>query len=239
MKNVRILIILGIGLGFASCNPKFYTPNTQNVPLISEKGETNLTLTGNGNQIEFQGAYGIGENVAIQANGGLFIPADQENGNGGGGKFIEIGTGYFKPITEHWIFEAYGLIGVGGFENHLPSTVNDNPQTKGDISANIFRVGIQPNFGYKSKYFSAALSSRFLNLMYNNIEGDLIFAGENQPKYLNDNASHFLIEPAITLRGGVEKVKLQLQFGLSLNLTNSDFKQDDSFMTIGLNFNFK
>ena len=34
---------------------KYYVPNTQNVPLISERGETNLTLSGNGNQVEFQG----------------------------------------------------------------------------------------------------------------------------------------------------------------------------------------
>ena len=153
MKNFEKLIILVVGLGLASCNPKFYTPNTQNVPLISEKGETNLTLSGNGNQVEFQGAYGLTQNMAIKANGGLFIPADLDNGNGGSGKFLEVGGGYFKPITENWIFELYGLLGIGSFENHLPSVIIDNPQTSGDISANILRVGVQPNFGYKSKYF--------------------------------------------------------------------------------------
>lgn len=232
------LIILVTALGLSACNPKFYTPNTQNVPLISEKGETNLTLAGNGNQVEFQGAYGVSKNIAIQANAGLFIPSDLDDGNGGSGQFFELGAGYFEKINEIWVFETYGILGFGSFENHLPSTTPENPQTKGDISANIFRIGVQPNFGYKSKHFSAAVSSRFVNLSYSNVTGDLIFDGENQIGYLKDNSSHFLIEPALTLRGGFEKVKLQVQFGYSWNLTNSDFRQDNSLMTIGLNFNF-
>lgn len=239
MKGANILLVLLIGLGASSCNPKFYSPNTQNVPLISEKEETNLTLSGNGNQVEFQGAYGVTRNIAIQANGGLFIPSDLDNGNGGSGKFMELGAGYFQPVSEKWIFETYGLLGFGSFENHLPSTTNDQPQTNGDISANIFRIGIQPNFGYKSKHFSIALSSRFINLSYSNIKGDLVFDNERQVDYLQDHAANFLIEPALTLKGGLEKFKLQLQLGYSLNLSNSDFRQDNEFLTLGLNFNFK
>ena len=239
MKNLSKFIFLVIGFGMVSCSPKFYTPNTQNVPLISEKGETSLTVSGNDNQVEFQGAYGISESIAIKANGGLFIPADQDNGNGGSGKFMELGVGYFKPISDIWVFELYGIVGFGSFENYLPSTKNDNPSTNGDISANILRVGIPPNFGFKTTYFSAAVSSRIVNLTYSGIEGDLIFDNINQPSYLEDNSSNFLIEPALTIRGGFEKLKLQLQYGYSVNLSNSDFRQDKTFFTVGLNYNFK
>lgn len=234
MSNLKNLLILFMGIGLVSCNPKFYTPNTQNVPLISEKGETNLTLSGNGNQVEFQGAYGVSENIAIKANGGLFIPVDV-NDDGGSGKFLEFGGGYFKPLNNNFVFETYAIIGFGSVENHFPSTSNG----KGDISANILRVGIQPNFGYKTKHFSAAVSSRFVNLSYNKIEGDLIYENVNQSEYLKDNASNFLIEPALTLRGGFEKLKLQVQYGYSFNVSNSAFRQDDQFLTVGLNFNFK
>ena len=233
MKNFCKLFLYAAAIAFASCSPKYYTPNTQNVPLISEKGETNLTLSGNGNQVEFQGAYGITENIAIQANGGLFIPADLDNGNGGSGKFIEVGAGYFKPLTENLIFETYGLLGLGNFENHISDGAG------GDISANILRFGVQPSLGYKSKYFSAALSSRFVNLMYSTVAGNLIYDGQSQLVYLKDNSSNFLVEPALTLRGGFDKVKLQLQYGYSLNLSKSDFRQDRTFLTIGLNFTFK
>lgn len=222
----------------AGCNPKYYTANTQNVPLISEKGETNLTLSGNANQVEFQGAYGVGSHVAIQANAGWFIPKNLDNGDGGSGKFLEGGIGYFTPINEKFVFELYGLAGGGSMENHFPSTTNANPGTQGDVSASIFRYGVQPNFGFKSKYFSAAVSSRFVNLRYSNINGDLMYAGENAANYLRENNSHFLVEPALTLRGGVDKIKLQLQVGYSWNVTNENFRQDKEFVTLGLNFNF-
>ena len=197
-----------------------------------------ITLSGNGNQVEFQGAYGIAKNIAVKVNGGLFIPSNLDNGNGECGKFLEFGGGYFKPISENWVFEVYGILGFGSFENHLPSTKNAYPQTNGDISANILRVGVQPNFGYKSKYFSVAVSSRIVNLSYSNIKEDLIFEATNQPNYLKGNSSNFLIEPALTVRGGFEKFKLQLQYGYSLNVSNNNFRQDNSFLTIGLNFNF-
>ncbi len=236
LKNILFTaLMLAI---MASCSPKYYTANTQNVPLISEKGETNLTLSGNGNQVEFQGAYGVGSNIAIQANAGLFIPSDLDNGDGGSGKFFEAGVGYFTPVAENFVFELYGLAGTGSVENHLPSTADASPGTEGDISANIFRYGIQPNFGYKSKYFSAAVSSRFVNLRYSNIVGDLIYNGESAADYLRENDSNFLIEPALTIRAGLEKIKFQFQFGYSFNVTNEDFRQDKEFVTIGLNFNF-
>ena len=239
MKKSILILASGCFLLLTSCNPKYYTANTQNVPLISQKGETNLTLAGNANQVEAQGAYGITKNIALQANGGLFIPGDLDNGNGGSGRFLELGAGYYKPLENNLVFEVYGLLGMGAVENHLPSTVADYPSTKGDISASMFRYGIQPNIGYKSKHFSVAVSSRFVNMNYSNIKGDLIFDNQSQVAYLESNKSNFLVEPAITIKGGLDKIKLQLQYGYSLNLSNSSFTQDKTWFTIGLNFNFK
>jgi hypothetical protein len=239
MKNLLLFIGFTTFLFCTtSCNPKFYTPNTHNVPLLTEKGETNLSLSGNANQVEFLGAYGIGKNFAVVADGGLFIPKDLDNGDGGSGKFLEIGGGYFKPLDNHLVFEAYGLVGFGSVENHFPSTINSNPQTLGKISANILRIGIQPNFGYKTKYFSAAISARICNLSYNKIDGSLYYENEFQTDYLSKNSSNFLVEPALTIRGGLKKIKLQLQYGLSFNVSNADFRQDKNQLTVGLNFNF-
>jgi len=232
-KHILFLAVAAFAIG---CSPKYYSPNTQNVPLLSQKGEVNLSVAGNDNQVEFQGAYAITNGFAIQANGGLFVPKDLDNGDGGSGKFIEVGAGYFKPVTDKFVFELYGLVGSGSVENDLRSRATTNPATTGKLSANIVRYGIQPNFGFKSKYFSAAISSRIVNLQYSNIDGSLVYDGVNQQAYLRDNSSNFLIEPALTLRGGVDLVKLQLQIGHSFNLSNSDFRQDNTYATLGLNF---
>ena len=227
-----------VALVATACSPLYYTPNTQNIPLLTEGGDNKVNLAGNNNQIELQGAYAVTDEFAIQANGGWFLPREEDNGNGGSGKFIEFGGGYYTLVKEVFVFELYGLVGLGDMENNFPTTQESNPDSKGNIAANVFRVGIQPNFGYKSKHFEVALSSRIVNLMYSKIEGDLIFDGENQVDYLTDNKSNFLVEPAITVKGGLEKIKLQLQYGYSYNLSNKDFKQDNSFLTLGLSYEF-
>lgn len=222
----------------AGCSPKYYTPNTQNVPLLHERGQTNLTLSGNASQAEFQGALAVADHIGIQVNGGLFIPKDLDNGDGGSGSFIEGGAGYFLPVGTNFVFETYGLFGFGGVENHFPSSLEGNPSTTGKISANVARYGLQPSFGYFNKYFSVAVSSRICGLNYSRIDGDLVFGGESEQDYLFANRSAMLLEPAITIRGGLEKFKLQVQCGGSFNLSNPSFRQDRSFLTLGLNFNF-
>lgn len=238
MKNHNILIVLLAGIiTVTGCSPKYYVPNTQNVPLLTRKGEINLSACGNTNQLEIQGAYALTKRLGLVANGGFFIPQDENNGNGGRGNLVEAGAGYYLPLANHLVFEAYGLAGYGTVENHMPSTLNDNPNTTGKIDAGILRFAIQPNIGFKSKYFSAAISSRIVSLNYNNIKGSLIYNNVNQVTYLNENNSLFVAEPAITLRGGIEKLKVQVQLAGSYNLSKSDFLQEKSLLSIGLNLN--
>jgi len=44
-----------------------------------------------------------------------------------------------------------------------------------------------------------------------------------------------LIEPAVTIMVGIENFKLQLQYGYSMNLSNSSFRQRNNFLSVGLN----
>ena len=232
LAAITVLFITG-------CSPTFYIPNTQNIPTIKAKGQTSLTLAGNNNQFEFQGAYGLTRNLGIQVNGGIMVPKDLDNGNGGSGRFIEAGPGYFQPIGKKFLLEGYGLVGYGSLENHMPSTLAAFPQTTGKISANLLRVGIQPSFSFLSKYFSVSGSLRLASLNYSNIAGNLIFENADQVLLLTNDKSGFVIEPAITLRAGLEKIKFQLQFSKSWNLSHADFRQDDKLISVGLNFNFK
>ena len=221
------------------CNPIYYAPNSLNVPLFTEAGETNFTLAGNKRQAEFQGAYALTDNFALLVNGGLFARNNNERGNEGSGKFLEVGGGYLHPIDDNWVFEGYGLTGLGSVENHFNSD-SPGPITirTGDLSASLFRWGVQPNFGYRSRYFSAAISSRLVNLIYYDVEGDLMFDNVDQVIFLTENKSYLLAEPAITLRGEFENIKLQFQMGLSYNITDPKFLQETGFYTIGLHFAF-
>lgn len=235
MRNI-VLSVSVAAIALMGCSPNYYTPSTQNVPMITAPGQVSLSASGNANQGEIQAAVGVANNIAVQANAGIVQPKDLDNGDGGSGNFIELGVGYFKPIADHFVFETYLLGSKGSMENHFPSTKNDHPNTTGDIKANVMRYSVQPSLGYFSKNFSAAVSARLSSLNYSSIRGSLFYNNENQIGYLGRNSSMLLVEPALTIRGGLEHLKLQLQVGYSLNATNSNFAQTTTYAVVGINF---
>ncbi|MCC7028830.1 MAG: hypothetical protein IT257_00895 [Chitinophagaceae bacterium] len=236
MKPGYALLVASACCLFSACSPKYYVPNTQNVPLLTKRGELNLSAAGNAKQLEVQGAFALTQRIGIMANAALFIPKSENNGNDGHGSLGEVGAGYFLPIANHFIFEAYGLVGYGGMENDMPGTVTAYPTTTGKLNANILRLALQPNIGFKSKYFHAAISSRLVSVNYSRIRGSLTYNNIDQAAYLQSNKSLFMAEPAITLRGGLQHIKLQVQLSGSYNLTEADFLQETALLSLGLNF---
>ncbi|MBP6236010.1 MAG: hypothetical protein KA270_09295 [Saprospiraceae bacterium] len=245
MKKL-IIFILGLLILSLGCSPIYYSPNAQNVPLISAKGEKNISVnagSSNANNLfnsvsvlDLQGSYGITNRLAIQLNAGFFNVSKNERGGGGNGKLFETAIGYYVPVNEHFLFETYALFGFGNFNNIVSgpasNTINEN------ISGSLMRYGIQPDFGYKSKDISVAVSTRLLKLNYFDISGNLTYEGENQVDYLTQNSSYLLFEPALTLRAGWQAFKIQLQLGNSYNLTNVSFRQGKTFFIAGFHLNF-
>ena len=225
MKNIITLLVC---VALTGCSPVYYVPNTQNVPVIKEKSQTNLFIGLNSsestNGFEFQGAYGLTDKIAIQLNTDWV--KSNEDSSSGSGHIVEVGSGYYKNISKHFVFETYGLLGFGGLKYEENGT---EPQK---INANFFRIGLQPSLSFSSKYFIASLSGRFSNLNYNAVSGNY-----SDVDYLKANNSYWLIEPALTLQAGSEDVKLFLQLQLSENLTNSYFMQDYSLVSIGCKVN--
>ncbi|MBP6759581.1 MAG: hypothetical protein KA133_10045, partial [Flavobacterium sp.] len=228
LLTIKNIITLLICVAFAGCGPVYYVPNTQNVPVIKKKGQTNLTLGINSsestNGYEFQGAYGLTDKIALQFNIDRIKSSDDVSN--GSGNFIEFGPGYYKNLSKHFVFETYGLLGLGGFKYE---EYNNTPQK---INANFFRVAVQPSISFSSKYFIASLSGRVANLNYNSVSGNYY-----DIDYLKAHNSYWLVEPALTLQGGPENVKIFLQFQISENLTNPLFQQDYTLVTFGLKAN--
>lgn len=233
---VYIILIM---LSVSGCSPKYYVPNSVNTPLLTQKGEFMANGLFNDNRGELQLAYAPAANLGIVANGTLFFPKDQGNGNGGNGSFFEAGAGYFLPMPNNFVFETYALLGFGSLENYFPESVQTYPGTNGRLDASVFRISLQPSFGYKSRYFEAAVSARAGMINYSGISGNLVTGDVNQQQYLENNKGQLMIEPALTLRGGVDFLKLQLQLGSSVNMTNSAFPQDKGWMTIGLHYRLR
>ncbi|MBW4362598.1 hypothetical protein [Flavobacterium taihuense] len=225
MKN-RVLFLIFATL--TGCGPVYYVPNTQNVPVMKNKGQTNLSLGLNVSEstdgFELQGAYGLTDKITIQLNTDWVKSSD--DASNGSGNFVELGIGYYKKISNSFVFETYGLLGYGSMK------YSENYDYLQEIKANFFRLGLQPCISFSSKYFIASLSGRFANINYNSISGNYY-----EVDYLKTNNSYWLVEPALTVQAGFENIKLQIQFQLSDNLTNSNFSQDYSLFSVGLKVN--
>ena len=229
----RFALVLGAMLSSA-CTPIYYSPNTQNVPLLRGKGDHIVSITGNDTRGELQAAYAIAKQVALGVTGGRYRQADNASRDGGSGSFGELAIGFFHNVSEHVVFETYGLVGAGSVENHFASSVAANPGTDGKIAIDLTRVGVQPALGYRGRRFEAAVSTRIASLNYSNPQGSLVFDRTAQVGYVNSNKQLWLVEPALTIRGGASFLRVQLQVGRSVNLTNSDFRQDKSHATVGI-----
>jgi len=222
---------------FTSCAPRYYSPNTQNVPLFKQKKEGHITLGGNSNRIEFQGAYALSNSIAFQINSGLLGPSSRELGYDYEGKLIELGLGYYKPINENFTFEIFALGGIGRMGNTFLDSEEDDVND-GFITANFKRIGIQPAIGIRQKNVALSLSIRLSNLMYSDIEGELTYRGEDQVMYLQERDSGIILDPAFTLKLGPENFHLFTQIGSSFNLSDSDFYQARSFLVVGASYMF-
>lgn len=206
--------------------------------MIQEKDDWNINSAYNFKQIELQGAYGVGNATAIQLNTFLVFPGNPFLNDGVSGGFVELGGGYYKNLSDYFLFDTYLLAGIGHIENLIPFANSISPNTGGVISSNYARYGLQPSINYITDYFSISASSRFVNLSHYNIRGQLYRDGVDQVYYLNRHSSNFLIEPAITVKFGWKIVKLQVQYLRSFNVSNPHFPQDDEIWTFGIACHF-
>jgi opacity protein-like surface antigen len=227
-------VLLAVLLASSACAPKYYAPNTHNVPLLGRDGDYSAAFAFGDSRGELQGAYAVTEDLSLMLNGAYFERRDDEEGDGGKGGLLEVGFGYQADLDERIQFGVFGLLGRGNVENHFPSTLTGNPGTTGVIEANLARYGVQPVIGFRSPYVEAAATMRIMRLRYSDVEGSLVFAGEDQVQLLGSQTEHTLLEPALTIRGGLPTVKLQLQLGWSVNKAHANFRQDEGHLTAAI-----
>lgn len=192
-----------------------YAPNSHNVPLLQQKGELALNAglyeaVGSTPYagFEFQGAYALTQHVGVMTNL-LSAQSLEINGNN---YLFELGSGYYKTIGTGGVFNVYGGIGFGSLQSYFLNSSSTN-------ALNYQRFFMQPAIGYTSRGFECAFSLRMCGLNYAQQQSAIneYYANESSPSKFS-----ILAEPAFTLRGGWKYLKLQLQLGYSVNLTDAN-----------------
>ncbi len=216
----------------SSCGPTYYVPNSQNVPLFTEKGQTHASVRMSGGLyqtgFELQGAHAITEDRAIMLN----VHAINLE-NGGGGYFGEAGYGIFKPLGKNFVFETYGGLGYGSL-NNLYYTEDGERQIK--VNTDYLRLFAQPQIALTTKVVDFAFTSRFSYINFGeapNVTGAPEFVRE-ELQSIRDNQGNLFWEPGLTLRLGWDYVKLEGQFLLSAPFSDNDLNADPFNINIGL-----
>lgn len=236
--KVRIwVLLLLLPVFFSNCSHYYYAPESPNVPLLSEKGDLHVDLKSSFgavgfDNVELQSAYALGNNIGIMGNTfrGSYVTSARSNVDStisyrnasGNIHFANLGVGFFTPVGKNFIFETYLGYGIGMVKNSYDSAFVSK--------LHYHKPFIQPSFGYKTKHFEVAISSRLSILDYNKIvnsESAPSHYVENYIENIRNNRNALLFEPAITIRGGWERVKLQLQMMETYNLSNNLFKFGD------------
>ena len=239
MKRQLVIITFFIfAILISSCSHYYYIQNIQNVPLFKEKNELCATMAlGGGDEVstkEVQAAYSITKNIAVMADFMSASGGNVSSNNWGKGMYLDGAVGYYKSLNDIGVFEIYGGIGTSN-QHHQYSTGNHNDGTA-DLS--FTKIFLQPSLGLTFKAFDIAISTRFSKLSFNKVDNQINL--NNYEIYNLDtialNRNSFLIEPALTLRGGWKFIKLQLQFSYTNNLTHQNLKFENSNVSLGLYF---
>ena len=244
IKKKKLFIqILGISLIAQSCNI-MYTPNMQNVPLLTEKNEVRATL----GPFDYQAAYAVTNNIGVMLNGqyhtrntNSYDYTNESNSlNNSKSTLIEGGIGFIGKLSENSVFEVYGGYGMGKnstFDKYTDYTTGSLVREE-SFTAKTNRFFLQPSIGFTNEYFDIAFSSRLMVLNFSNIDTlnytSLMLVDQD---LLNIDKEPFVfIEPAVTMRVGYKWVKFQAQMMYSFKYNATPLNYMPLTMTIGVHF---
>jgi len=233
--SILLVVTTGLIAAVGACSPVYYVPNSHNVPILQGRGDGSIAARASTLGIEVQGAYAVNDYIGLMINGagGHQVNETQQNLGSGDVVFLEGGVGTFKSFGR-FVWENYGLLGVGHVKNDLEWTVRESPGTTGKIEADFLRFAFQPSLAWRSRHFDAIASLRLSGLKHSNVSGDLVFDHTNQVSYLDSIGNQFLLEPAITIRAGRDPLKLAFQVGGSRNLSHTTFHQVDNVASLAV-----
>ena len=252
MKTLKInslFIILGlIGLNYlqSSCSRYYYQPNAVNAPMMKEKGDLKIGISGttssgdlNGTNtsssiLNLQTAYSPIQYLGLMVNYSnynySFGEEDPSKGDvDANAGLFEGGVGGYYPIINRE--SGFGLIadtyvGYGG------------GKLSSDVNMNFNRLFIQPGINVTFPYFDIGLATRISGIKYSNFD-----AHGMSPEYISQQGlteitqkRHYFFEPALTLRAGYKFIKAELQVVGSTPMNELDWESNGTVVTFGIHF---
>ncbi len=229
MKIHGQLLSAGFFFLFTGC-VTLYKPNSIHSPMLREKGElstaASLGLSGCG-LYNLQAAYAVSHHTGVMMDG-MYHNRRFSSSDGSVEKLNivsgEAGAGYFtfSGLKRNGLLQIYGGGGYGFTTDKMVNTGQPGPE----VNARFFNVFVQPGYAYTTRNFEAAVDLRANYVHLYDIHAYLYGQFEwwnTDFHYYSDTTLDFIIlEPAVTIRAGGEKLKGVFQFGLTVPAYHSD-----------------
>ena len=240
MKTLRNLIILLFTLLLLGGCAVSYVPNSVNTPLFDQKGEALASVNAGFSGYDVQTAYAVTDHIGVMLNGSFDSEQSDPNYKHSH-TYVEAGAGWSGKIGQYGRYEIYTGYGMGPTETYY---------RRKNLIGNFFvidslgvfnqRLFLQPSAGFKSEYFEASFSSRFVFLHLSpryylqRIEGN-----PNSETSYPARPNTFYWEPVLTIKGGGKKLKGYIQGGISWPLQNNpDYYNNIFIFSLGLQYRF-
>ncbi|MBN1952519.1 MAG: hypothetical protein JW801_15055 [Bacteroidales bacterium] len=219
MKSIQsVLTISGLFVLVLILNScaSAYVPNKVNSPLLSNKGELQLSVNAGVSGFDPQFAYAITDHLGVMANGSFDYRVSDSTENFHVHQFLEVAPGYYTSFARIMRFEVYGGFGMGSTQGQY-----DNQLWISNADARLVRAFVQPGIGLTTNFADLSLVTRF---SYVALSQDDQFSGS------------LFLEPVLDLKLGYKYVKLISQVGFSLPLGDEsvDFAWQPIIFSVGL-----
>lgn len=231
LKSISIWLPVA-GLLLNGCIHSYYLPNSNHVPLLTEKKDARILVNYQSSSgeilnaipvFELQGSYAIGNHLGVTSS---FLNAARKIDTASSRfRYGDIGIGYFVANkSKNLVAECYGGFGWGFAENGFYNGATSR--------AELTKLFIQPAIGYTSRYFDAAVSLRIGSVHHSSMQSQGAIPDPEIREFesLSDHPSHIVWEPAMIFRFGDGPFKLQIQIGLS----DSDTHRSRFYSAVGL-----
>ncbi|MFP4059408.1 MAG: hypothetical protein ACLFUC_02870 [Bacteroidales bacterium] len=211
---------------FASCSPE-YIPNMVNAPMLSNKGEVQVSANTGSSGFDPQLAFAATDHLGFIVNGS-FRNDTRDSANYHKHSMVELGAGYFDKLGTSGRYELYGGYGFGNVEGYWGS---DESIFNDAANARFNRFFLQPAIGASTSFFDGSFAARFAFVNMNLQEGNVGRSAQYDA----------FIEPVITAKLGFKQVKFISQLGLSLPLTDDailHYQHQPFIFNVGVQLNF-
>ncbi len=185
----------------ASCSPA-YVPSVVNSPLLNNQGQIQGRISSGTSGYDIQTAGALTDNIGVMVNGSFVNRTSDSTDNYRKHNYLEGAVGVYQPFGVAGRLEIYTGYGYGETEGFYSNAL------WGDFNqATYHKIFIQPGIGTSTSFvdFSFVPRIAFINLAKKGQQG----ISSYKPFF----------EPAVDMKFGYEFLKMFLQFGFAIPLT--------------------